>query len=597
MGTDVAESREFRPVFTEATPGDLARRHCAGIAPESRLAFAQRFTFTIVEAWWRALGPRWMLRELPGASDLIGLTMEDANTASRIGEGLAAKEPRQAAGLIGAIYAACLPDTYRAAHGIYYTPPALADRLLLMAENAGVAWRTASVLDPACGSAALLLPVVSRMVDALAGTDPASILQQLGLRLRGIDIDPFGAWLAQVALDFALLNLTHAAGQPAPRMIESRDSLDRRLADLERFDLVIGNPPYGRISLPPARRALFQRSVYGHANLYGLFTDAALRWVRVGGVVAYVTPTSMLSGLYYRALRTLLAAEAPPLEVNFVGERNNVFADVLQETMLATYRRGGRAIPGRVGFLDTGTTGQVRLQRGDTFTLPADPSSPWLLPRSSDQLSLSRRLRLMPHRLRDYAYGVSTGPLVWNRFKPQLATLRTDDAYPVIWAESVTSDGRFVWRSEKRNHAPWFVARRPKDDWLILDRPCVLVQRTTAKEQKRRLIAAELPDEFIRPHVAVVVENHLNMVRPVSPAATLPAAVIAALLNSAAVDAAFRCINGSVAVSAFELEELPLPAPSVLNALARLISCGGPSHKVEALIAAAYGRADAAAAA
>jgi adenine-specific DNA-methyltransferase len=51
------------------------------------------------------------------------------------------------------------------------------------------------------------------------------------------------------------------------------------------------------------------------------------------------------------------------------------------------------------------------------------------------------------------------------------------------------------------------------------------------------------------------------MVRAVGPNPGLPAAVIAGLLNSAAVDAAFRCINGSVAVSAFELEELPLPAP------------------------------------
>ena len=40
---------------------------------------------------------------------------------------------------------------------------------------------------------------------------------------------------------------------------------------------------------------------------------------------------------------------------------------------------------------------------------------------------------------------------------------------------------------------PWFAARLPRDEWLLLDRSCVLLQRTTAKEQARRLIAAELP--------------------------------------------------------------------------------------------------------
>ncbi|MFH7191489.1 methylase, partial [Klebsiella pneumoniae] len=83
------------------------------------------------------------------------------------------------------------------------------------------------------------------------------------------------------------------------------------------------------------------------------------------------------------------------------------------------------------------------------------------------------------------------------------------------WAEAVTSDGRFVFRAEKKNHQPYFRALAP-DGWLQVRTPCVLVQRTTAKEQSRRLIAAELPAAFIQQHKAVVVENHLNMIRPLA---------------------------------------------------------------------------------
>lgn len=167
----------------------------------------------------------------------------------------------------------------------------------------------------------------------------------------------------------------------------------------------------------------------------------------------------------------------------------------------------------------------------------------------------------------------------------------------MIWAESVTSDGRFVWRSERRNHAPWFAPRRPRDNWLLVTQPCVLLQRTTAKEQSRRLIAAVLPESFIRWREGVTVENHLNMVRAVGPSPSVSVEVIAALLGSAAADAAFRCLNGSVAVSAFELEELPLPPPAVMARLARLLGAAAPAAKVEGAIAAAYGRTDAAAAA
>jgi adenine-specific DNA-methyltransferase len=575
---------------------DIARTLSSQIAEKHRLAFAQSFTFAVMQACRESsILPHPLAR--PAGIELIALSSEAAKTARQFGDALAKLDPRSAAHAAGVLYTTALPETYRATHGIFYTPPQLVDRLLLMAEDASVDWGKARVLDPACGGGAFLLPVALRMAAALKRSNPAFILQQIGARLHGFELDPFGAWLAQAALELALRDIIRAARRPAPQMVEVRDSLDVIPADDGRFDLVIGNPPYGRVTLDADRRAFFKRSIYGHANLYGLFTDAALHWVKPGGVVGYVTPTSMLSGLYYKALRGLLADVAPPLAVNFVSERNGVFADVLQETILTTYRRGGTRRIGKVGFIACEQEGKTSWRKAGTFALPPHEDAPWLLPRAPDQVALTRRLRSMPHRLSDYNYGVSTGPLVWNRFKDQLHQERKTAFYPVIWAESVTSAGRFVWRSERRNHAPWFEARLPKDNWLIVTRSCVLLQRTTAKEQARRLIAAEMSEAFIRRHKGVIVENHLNMVRALGPEPRVPVAVIAALLNSDIVDAAFRCINGSVAVSAFELEELPLPSPDVMAELTALVGAGATAKKIEAVIAAAYVGANAAAAA
>ncbi len=575
---------------------DIARALSSQIAEQHRLGFAQSFTFAVMQACREtSIFPQALVK--PDGIELPALSPEAMKTARRFGDALAKLDPRSAAHLAGVIYTTALPESYRAAHGIFYTPPQLVDRLLVMAEDASTDWSKARVLDPACGGGAFLLPVAMRMATALRRSNPTFILKQIGARLRGFELDTFGAWLAQAALELALRDVIRAAGRPAPRMVQVRDSLDIDQADCGRFDLVIGNPPYGRVTPTPDRRAFFKRSVYGHANLYGLFTDAALHWAKEGGVVGYVTPTSMLSGLYFKALRGLLAAEASPLAVNFVGERDGVFADALQETILATYRRAGAGRTGKVGFIAIDAEGNTAFRKAGTFELPVHRDAPWLLPRAPDQVTLTRRLRSMPHRLSDYGYSVSTGPLVWNRFKDQLHHERKGVFYPVIWAESVTSAGNFVWRSEKRNHAPWFDAKLPKDNWLIVTQPCVLLQRTTAKEQPRRLIAAEMSAAFIRRHRGVIVENHLNMVRAVVPKPSVPAAVIAALLNSAAVDAAFRCINGSVAVSAFELEELPLPSPAIMKKLSFLVSSGAARKTIEAAIAAAYARDNAAAAA
>ena len=99
--------------------------------------------------------------------------------------------------------------------------------------------------------------------------------------------------------------------------------------------------------------------------------------------------------------------------------------------------------------------------------------------------------------------------------------------------------------------------------------------------RSRRLIAAALPAEFLEKHGGVVVENHINMIRPITEAPQVSAEVLGAFINSAAADRAFRCVSGSVAVSAYELESLPLPAPEDLGVLTRLVEAGADRESIE----------------
>jgi adenine-specific DNA-methyltransferase len=424
------------------------------------------------------------------------------------------------------------------------------------------------------------------------------ILSQIATRVRGYDLDPFGAWLAQTAAHFAVRDIEAAAGRRLATIVHTRDSLEVRPEDRDAFDLVASNVPFGRITLPPERRAIYARSTYGHANLYGLFTDAGLHYAGSHGVVAYVMPTSMLSGLYFQSLRALLAKEAPPHELTFVTARSGVFDDALQETMLATYCKGRPAESGTVHFLTMDDKGQANLTDAGHFLLPSVQTAPWILPRTADRADLAARLPAMKFRLSNYGYTVSTGPLVWNRHKPQFRVRPEPGCVPVVWAEAVTSDGRFICRADKRGHAPWFMPENDKDNWLIVRQACVLLQRTTAKEQDRRLIAAEMPADFVASHRGgVTVENHLNMVRSRAERPAVPPGVVATVLNSRAADAAFRCISGSVAVSAFELEALPLPAPATMRKIATLLERRASATEIEQAIAAAYGMSDVSAAA
>lgn len=550
-----------------------------------RLPFAQIVVYNTVAAFWdevskgSTVGGSHQLRPPPCSLTPTVLSGETLELAQNIGRKIATLDVADASYAIGRIYTETMPRERRSKLGAYYTPPALCERLLDMASQAGVDWSTARVLDPACGGGAFLSPVAMRMAASMKGMEPAAALESVENRLYGIELDPFAAWLSQVFLDATLIKLGIVSNRLPRISVQVGDALECNSADRE-FDLVVGNPPYGRVSLSTQRRREYARSLYGHANMYGLFTDLALRYTRIGGTVAYVTPTSFLAGAYFKTLRKLLGQEAPPVSIDFITERKGVFSDALQETALSVYRRGAQCERGEVRFISVVADGSIETTSPTPFWLPEEPENPWLIPRSDSQAALVRLVDRLPHRLSDYGYQVSTGPLVWNRHKDGLSATLEEGKLPLIWAESVRSEGVFEFRADQRTHQPYFQTN-PGQEWLITRAPCVLLQRTTAKEQDRRLIAAELPVEFDAKYGGVVVENHLNIVKPRSNQPKVSTGVMAALLNSNFVDQIFRCINGSVAVSAYELESLPLPPPENMQGLETLVARGADSRILE----------------
>ena len=409
-GAGVLPDTSARTIVEEGA--STVRKLASTIRNEERLDFARAVALAAVSAYWKEqkapVSRGWPLRELPSDIGLAPVPEAAEERAERVGTAAAGLGVLEAGYTIGALYTGMMPAGIRARLGAYYTPPALCERLLDMATEAGVDWRTARVLDPACGGGAFLAPVARRMADSLTDSGARVALDEIQRRLCGFERDPFAAWMSQVFLDAALADLCGAAGARLRSVVRVCDSLEQEPAR-EDFDLVVGNPPYGRVRLSPEMREKFRRSLFGHANLYGVFTDLALRFTRPGGVIAYVTPTSFLSGEYFKALRGLLGREAPPASIDFIGERRGVFADVLQETLLAAYRRGGDRGAGKVHFISARPDGSIERTTAGTFNLPDNPGGPWLMPRTQAHSVLMRRVDSLRWRLADYGYTVSTG--------------------------------------------------------------------------------------------------------------------------------------------------------------------------------------------
>ncbi|WP_080741138.1 HsdM family class I SAM-dependent methyltransferase [Aeromonas bestiarum] len=554
---------------------------------KTRLAHARAFCAIAINAFWSALCEQHSvaLKIKPLSIAIPPVAADVRRVAEDTGRLVTSFPPEDAGYLIGSIYTVMLPSSLRSEMGAYYTPPPLVSRLLDQIEAAGFDLARGSAIDPACGGGAFLAPLALRMVAHDSGTSPEWTLRRLGKRLKGIELDPFAAWMSTALLEAAVLPLCIAAKRRMADIVVVGDALQPR--ELGQFDLVIGNPPYGRVKLEEAMRNRYSRSLYGHANLYGLFTDLALRLVKPSGVVAYLTPTSFLGGQYYKALRQLLTDETTPFSVDFIADRDGVFDDVLQETLLTTYVKSLQDTPATVSIVVPKGLNAAHVEKIGTTNVNKQ-GNPWLLPRNSKDAEFLNSIAQMPTRLVDLGYAVSTGPLVWNRHKEQLRTTADRDSLPLIWAESVTVDG-FAFSADRRNHVPYINVLEHQPH-LITHNAVVLVQRTTSKEQNRRLLAAELPQYFLNASGGAVVENHLNLVHsPIGMESAVSLGTIAALLNSEAVDRAFRCISGSVAVSAYELNALPLPSAKQLVELERLIQRGAVKATIERKVSAFYG--------
>jgi SAM-dependent methyltransferase len=166
--------------------------------------------------------------------------------------------------------------------GQWFTPPALVDHVIGLALR-DVRRPIRSVLDPACGDGRFLAAVGRRLGRSV--------------RLVGVDIDEHAVSVARATVPDA--DILHA------------DSLARDWGD-ERFDLVIGNPPFlNQLATATTRGG---RSPFGG----GAYASSAAEFLALatvlardgGGRVALVLPQSVLTTRDAGPIRSVVRARA-----------------------------------------------------------------------------------------------------------------------------------------------------------------------------------------------------------------------------------------------------------------------------------------------
>ncbi len=474
-----------------------------------------------------------------------------------------------------------LSPSSRAQHGQHYTPADLADHLWAQTRTA-LGWSNANhrlpglLRDPAAGSGALLLPPLREHLRAAAADDAALTLAALPQLIEGVDQDGTAAWVGSVILAAEMLpTLTRVPEKnrrSLPALIRQGDGLSHELAPAA---IAIMNPPYGRVSLDAATREQYSHVLYGHANIYGLFMAEGARNLTIDGVLSALVPTSFAAGLYQHRLRGYLSEQAPLRSVAFVLDRSGSFTGVLQETCLAVFqrRRHRKTAVSRVnGHIEPVAS-----------IAPPKGEGPWLIPRDPADAATAAAAAQLPLTLSSAGYRAATGPLVWNRRREHIHARPGKARRVILWGADI--DGGELRCAPARNSQRYLALQNDRDvEVMTLNEPAVLVQRTTAPEQSRRLVPAELTlEKLLELGGSVVVENHVNVLLPTMPLPLLSRGTVARVLATQTLDRVMRCLSGTVAVSSYELAALPLPDAEVLTSWEDL-----SGDELESAVAKAY---------
>lgn len=453
------------------------------------------------------------------------------------------------------------PETQRA-HAQYFTPSAIATLMAGMLTPRTGEYR---LLDAGAGIGVLAAHAVTHLLDR--DDRPASlhvtayeIDQTLEPRLRSV-LERCAAFASERKV-------------PLTFDIRSRDFLADACALLtvptDRFDGVILNPPYGKINTGSDARKLARTLGAEVPNLYAAFWTAAVRMGKHGADVVAITPRSFCNGTYFADFRRFLLGAGALCRLHVFDARDEAFSDhsVLQENLITLMTVGAK--PDTVVMTAQSAPGASMRERTVPYARVIQPNDTerfiHVVPDANADLAAAFMGR-MGCTLTDLGIGVSTGPVVDFRATDLLRHEPAEDTIALLYPAHLRN-GKVAW-SPKNGKKPMSIqetgaaARR----LLVPDGPYVLVKRFTAKEERRRVVAALYGGDASSGH-GVAIENHLNYLhRDGGPLDDDFAVGLVIYLNSSHVDDYLRQFSGHTQVNAGDLRSLRYPTVAILKAI------------------------------
>ncbi len=351
----------------------------------------------------------------------------------------------------------------------------------------------------------------------------------------------------------------------------------------KKFTHAILNPPYKKINGETRIRRILNAAGLETSNLYAAFVWLSARLLEPGGELVAITPRSFCNGPYFKRFRKSLLDLISMRQIHVFGSRKEAFADdsVLQENIIFYGVRGVNQ-PDRVSIsvsrgpdFDHVVSRKVLFQQ---VVLPGDADAFIHLMEDDEGKSVMERMARFDTSLNKLGLEVSTGRVVDFRAREYLRQNPGPGAVPLIYPCHF-ENGFMRWPMPNVKKPNAIVSSDLTSELLIPAGCYVLTKRFTAKEERRRVVAAIYdPARIAAPLVGF--ENHLNYYHAKGRSLPLELAKgLAVFLNSSLFDGYFRLFSGHTQVNATDLRKMHYPSREQLLRLGKHIKKSIPDQE------------------
>lgn len=475
--------------------------------------------------------------------------------------------PSHYADSVGLVYTKTVGQDHKKNSGQFFTPLEIAN---LMADLCDSNKQKVKILDPGCGTAILSCA----LIESIATKNPKVNEIELTLFETDKQLLPFiddvmqflNTWLIRRDILFSYsLNAKDF-------VLEKADGLNSDgnlfVAKGERYDIVISNPPYFKLSIDDKRSIAAKAIINGHPNIYSIFMAISAQLLKEDGQLIFITPRSYASGRYFRSFREFFFKRITLDKVHlFVSRKETFIKDkVLQETVIIKGIRKDRVNPNHPvtvyssnGLKDIKSPQTKLFPQCELIDLNSNEKILYI-PTNNREEAILEIFKSWSGTLNRYNIQISTGPVVSFRAWDFIKENNESDIRlaPLFWLHNVKQMA-LEWPLTIEDKGQYIAVLNESKPLLIPNKNYVLLRRFSAKDDKTRLIAAPYFGNFITAEY-IGVENKVNYIyRPKGHLDRNEVMGLCALLNSKLFDSYFRIFNGNVNVSATELREIPLP--------------------------------------